>query len=66
MQTQALTSSTRFVAARRAGPARTTAVRRATIVRATAAKEEMVDDMGFKLMRKGVKVAAKESILTPR
>lgn len=26
----------------------------------------MVDDMGFKLMRKGVKVAAKESILTPR
>ncbi|EFN56111.1 hypothetical protein CHLNCDRAFT_144710 [Chlorella variabilis] len=36
-------------------------------VRAAAATEkEMTDDLGFKLMRRGVKVAAKESILTPR
>lgn len=35
-------------------------------VRAAAAEGEMVDDMGFKLMRRGVKVAAKETILTPR
>lgn len=69
MQTQAFTTGTRIGAARRAGSARTTAVRRGPmVVRAAGAapKEEMVDEMGFKLMRKGVKVAANESILTPR
>ena len=68
MQTQAFTTGTRIGAARRAGSARTTAIRRGPmVVRAGAApKEELVDDMGFKLMRKGVKVAAQESILTPR
>lgn len=37
-------------------------------VKATAApaQEELVDEMGFKLMRKGVKVAANDTILTPR
>jgi hypothetical protein len=35
-------------------------------VRAAAAQGEAVDDLGFKLMRKGVKVAAKETLLTPR
>jgi hypothetical protein len=34
-------------------------------VRATASAEE-TDAMGFKMMRKGVKVAADETVLTPR
>ena len=69
MQTQAIATGSRIGVARRAGNARTTAVRRSSVVvRAAGAapKEEMVDEMGFKLMRKGVKVAAKETILTPR
>ena len=50
--------------ATRAAGARRSAVQP---VRAAAATEkEMTDDLGFKLMRRGVKVAAKESILTPR
>ena len=48
--------------ATRAAGARRSAVQP---VRAAAATE-MTDDLGFKLMRRGVKVAAKESILTPR
>jgi len=69
MQTQTFKANTRFGVARKAGVARVSAVRRAPmVVRAAAATESggMVDDMGFKLMRKGVKVAAQESILTPR
>ncbi len=38
------------------------AERRAVVVRATAA----ADNLGFKTMRDGIKVAADESILTPR
>ncbi|KAL4448635.1 hypothetical protein ABPG75_005854 [Micractinium tetrahymenae] len=51
-----------------ARPACRPAARRSAVqpVRAAAAQGEMVDDMGFKLMRKGVKVAAKETILSPR
>lgn len=65
MQTTAFKTGASFTAARKAGAVRTSAVRRAPmVVRATAAPE--VDDMGFKLMRKGVKVAASETILTPR
>lgn len=70
MQTKAFSQSARVGTARRAGAVRTTSVRRAPVlVRAAAAtepKNDMVDEMGFKLMRKGVKVAAKETILTPR
>ena len=66
MQTQAFTSGTRIGAARRAGVIRTSAVRRAPMIVRAAAKEEAVDEMGFKMMRKGVKVAANETILTPR
>ena len=66
-RTMQATASVRaqFVAAR---PAARTSVRRsvAAPVRAAAAQGEMVNDMGFKLMRKGVKEAAKETILTPR
>lgn len=37
------------------------------VVKAAAATDkEMKDDLGFKLMRAGVKEAAAESILTPR
>ena len=35
-------------------------------VRAAAETKETVDDLGFKLMRKGVKEAAKDTLLTPR
>lgn len=69
MQAQAFTSGARVGVARRVGATRTTAVRRAPmVVRAAAATEggEMVDELGFKLMRKGVKVAANDTILTPR
>lgn len=69
MQTQAFKASTQFGVARKAGTARISSVRRAPmVVRAAASTEsgEMVDEMGFKLMRKGVKVAAADSILTPR
>jgi hypothetical protein len=67
MQTQAFTSSARFGVARKVGPMRVPSARSAPmIVRAAAAEGEMVDEMGFKLMRKGVKVAAKDTILTPR
>lgn len=69
MQAQAFTAGARVVYARRAGPVRTSAVRRAPMIaRAAAATEqgELVDEMGFKLMRKGVKVAANDTILTPR
>lgn len=46
---------------------RTVANRRVSVaVRSAAAEGEMVDEMGFKLMRRGVKVAANETILTPR
>lgn len=34
-------------------------------VRAAAETKETVDDLGFKLMRKGVKEAAKDTLLTP-
>jgi hypothetical protein len=69
MQTKAFSQNARLSSARRAGAVRTTSVRRAPFfVRAAAATEQsgMVDEMGFKLMRKGVKVAANETILTPR
>jgi hypothetical protein len=33
---------------------------------ASAANGEETDSMGFKMMRKGVKVAADETVLTPR
>jgi len=39
--------------------------KRSVCVRASAAAPD-TDEMGFKMMRKGVKVAAKETILTPR
>ena len=69
MQTQAFKASTRFGVAPKAACVRPSAARRpAVVVRAAAAAEQGagVDEMGFKLMRKGVKVAAQESILTPR
>jgi hypothetical protein len=68
MQAQAFAAGSRVGMARRVGASRTAAVRRAPmVVRAAAAPEgEMVDEMGFKLMRKGVKVAAADSVLTPR
>jgi len=67
MQTQAFKANTRVGVARMAGASRVSAVRRAPmVVRAAAASEEAVDELGFKLMRKGVKVAAQETILTPR
>lgn len=67
MQTTAFTSGARFGVARRVGAARTPSVRRAApVVRAAAQTEEMVDELGYKLMRKGVKVAAADTILTPR
>lgn len=58
--------STRIGVARPA--TRATAARRSVVqpVRAAAAQGEATDDLGFKLMRKGVKVAAKETLLTPR
>ena len=58
--------STRIGVARPA--TRTTASRRSVVqpVRAAAAEAEATDDLGFKLMRKGVKVAAKETLLSPR
>lgn len=67
MQTQAFSTGARFGAARKVGASRTQSVRRtAPIVRAAAQTEELVDELGYKLMRKGVKVAAKDTILTPR
>lgn len=56
------TLSTRFGVARSA--TRNAGARRAVVqpVRAAAA----TDDLGFKMMRKGVKEAAKETILSPR
>eukprot|EP00890_Picochlorum_soloecismus_P003880 jgi/Picsp_1/4493/NSC_06714-R1_copper target 1 protein len=44
---------------------RSMTARRSVCVRASAAAPE-TNEMGFKMMRKGVKVAAKETILTPR
>lgn len=44
---------------------RSMTARKSVCVRASAAAPE-TDEMGFKMMRKGVKVAAKETILTPR
>jgi hypothetical protein len=65
MQTQAFTSGSRLGVARKVGATRTTGVRRASQpVRAAAAADR--DELGFKLMRKGVKEAAEETILTPR
>jgi hypothetical protein len=67
MQSTAFTTGARFGVTRKVGAARTPSVRRAApIVRAAAAQEEMVDELGYKLMRKGVKVAAADTILTPR
>ena len=44
------------------------AARRAVVqpVRATAAPAQEVDELGFKLMRKGIKEASPDTILTPR
>ena len=69
MQTQAFSTGARIGAARRVGATRTTAVRRAPMVvraSASAASGEETDAMGFRMMRKGVKVAAEETVLTPR
>lgn len=68
MNTQTFVAGSRMAGARCVMPKRQTVTQRraAVAVRATAAEKEMVDDMGFKLMRRGVKVAAKETILTPR
>ena len=68
MQTQTFVSGPRVGVAPRATAIRANARRAAVAVRAAAATEqaELVDEMGFKLMRKGVKIAAQESILTPR
>jgi magnesium-protoporphyrin IX monomethyl ester (oxidative) cyclase len=61
-----MSTGARVVVARRVGATRTSAVRRAAVVvRATASAEE-TDALGFKMMRKGVKVAADETVLTPR
>lgn len=58
MQTAAFTTGARVCAARKVGPMRTPSVRRvAPVVRAAAQTEEMVDELGYKLMRKGVKVS---------
>jgi hypothetical protein len=67
MQTKAFTG-TRLSAAQKATMVSRVSRKSVMPVRATAApaKEEMVDEMGFKLMRKGVKVAANDTILTPR
>jgi len=69
MQSQAFSTGACIGAARRVGARRTTAVRRAPMVvrvNASAANGEETDSMGFKMMRKGVKVAADETVLTPR
>jgi len=49
--------------ARRAGTRR---AQRATVVRCTAAEVDVDSQTGIKKMRKGIKEAAKENILTPR
>ena len=64
MQATAFTAGASLGVARPA--ARSSAARRATVQPVRAAAAEQVDDLGFKMMRKGVKVAAKETILTPR
>lgn len=67
MQSAQTMQSARFMA-RKVGPTRTTGVRRsvASPVRAAAATEPQVDDLGFKMMRAGVKEASKDTLLTPR
>lgn len=47
-----------------AKPARAVAISRGRVVRARAAAS--TEDLGFKTMRDGVKVAADETLLTPR
>jgi hypothetical protein len=66
MQAATFTSGARLGVARPA--TRAAGARRSVVqpVRAAADTKEMVDDLGFKLMRKGVKEAAKETLLTPR
>jgi magnesium-protoporphyrin IX monomethyl ester (oxidative) cyclase len=66
MQAATFTSGARLGVARPA--TRAAGARRSVVqpVRAAAETKEMVDDLGFKLMRKGVKEAAKETLLTPR
>lgn len=48
-----------------AGP-RVARISRGRVVRARAAASANNQDLGFKTMRDGVKVAADESLLTPR
>jgi hypothetical protein len=67
---QKAVTGARVGAAMRPVPAaRRVAARRAALAARAgpaAAEGDMVDELGFKLMRKGVKVAAADSILTPR
>lgn len=70
MQTQVFSSRfgivpTQVVSSRRTA-AKHVSARKPVIAAAAPAKEELVDEMGFKLMRKGVKQAAQDTILTPR
>jgi hypothetical protein len=66
MEAATFTFGARLGAARPA--TRAAGARRSLVqpVRAAAETKETVDDLGFKLMRKGVKEAAKENLLTPR
>ena len=66
MEAATFTAGARLGAARPATRAEGT--RRSVVqpLRAAAETKDTVDDLGFKLMRKGVKEAAKENLLTPR
>lgn len=61
VQKSLLAGSTKPCAAQTVRPRRALAARRVH-----AASQQQVSDEGFELMRKGVKVAADETILTPR
>jgi hypothetical protein len=66
---KAFTGARVGAAARPVPAARRIAARRTALAARAgpaAAEGDMVDELGFKLMRKGVKVAAADSILTPR
>ena len=66
MQSQAMSSGARLKAARKVGPTRTTGVRRSVASPVRAAAEHKTDDLGFKMMRAGVKEASQDTLLTPR
>jgi hypothetical protein len=65
MRTQQLAGS-RVVAASRTVPFRPAAAARRSSVAVRAASSTSSDNLGFELMRDGVKKATAESLLTPR